>query len=47
MSHLSPAHYKISKHDFPHKIERGRTTKTFRIQIQTEASQLLITIKRS
>jgi hypothetical protein len=37
MSHLSHAH------DSPYKIDRGRTTETSQIQIQTEASQLLIT----
>jgi hypothetical protein len=28
MSHLSPAHHEISKHDSPHKIDKGRTTET-------------------
>jgi nicotinic acid phosphoribosyltransferase len=31
----------------PHTIDTGRTTEVSRIQIQTEASQLLITIKPS
>jgi hypothetical protein len=43
MPHLSPAHHETSKRDSPHKINnKGRTMETFRIQIQTEASQLLI-----
>jgi hypothetical protein len=44
MLHLSLAHHKISKHDSPHKIDT-RTTEISQIQIQTEASQLLLTIK--
>jgi hypothetical protein len=45
MSHMSPAHHETSKRDSPHKIDWGRTTETSQIRIQTEASQLLITIK--
>jgi hypothetical protein len=45
MSHLSLAHHKTSKCDSPHNIDRGRTTETSRIQIQTMASQLLFIIK--
>jgi hypothetical protein len=44
MSHLSPAQYETSKHNYPTKIDnKGRTMETSLIQIQTEASQLLIT----
>jgi hypothetical protein len=43
MLHLSPAHHETSKHYSPHKIDRNRTTEVSRIQIETEASQLLIT----
>jgi hypothetical protein len=46
MTYLPPAHHKTSKHDSPTTIDnKGRTTETSRIQIQIEASQLLITYK--
>jgi hypothetical protein len=45
MLHLSLTHHETSKCNSPHKIDKCRTTKTFRILIQTEASQLFITIK--
>jgi hypothetical protein len=44
MSHLSPAHYKTSKcHSLTRIDNKGRTTETSWIQIQTKATQLLIT----
>jgi hypothetical protein len=40
MPHLSPSHHKTSKHDCPKEPkDKGKTTKMFRIQIQTLPSQ--------